>query len=156
MNDPQVLKTKAGNMCSILPLICSCTLSVPNIRNTFLILSCTPFCHQNSLNLSWHGLYKVFKAFHRDAGPCWLQCFPRLCQVGWMSFGWWTILDTHRETVEHGKPNRVAVLDTLKTVRLPPTTIPRSKTLKSFVMPIHPLNGTHIQSMSQLSGRNVQ
>ena len=45
------------------------TLSVPNIRNTLIILSCTPFCPQNSLNLSGHGLYKVSKAFHRDAGP---------------------------------------------------------------------------------------
>ena len=34
---------------------------------------------------------------------------------------------------------------------LAPTTIPRSKPLKSFVLPIHPLNGTHTQSMSQLS-----
>uniref|UniRef100_A0A4W5QM88 PH domain-containing protein n=1 Tax=Hucho hucho TaxID=62062 RepID=A0A4W5QM88_9TELE len=24
----------------------------------------------NSLNMSGHGLYKVSKAFHRDAGPC--------------------------------------------------------------------------------------
>ena len=31
------------------------------------------------------------------------------------------------------------------------TTIPRSKERKSFVLPAHPLNGTHTQSMSQLS-----
>ena len=37
----------------------------------------------------------------------------------------------------------VAVLDALKPVRRSPTTIP--------IMPIHPLNGTHTQSMSQLS-----
>ena len=41
--------------------------------------------------------YKLSKAFHRDAGPCWLQCFPQLCKVGCMFFGWWTILDTHRK-----------------------------------------------------------
>ena len=35
------------------------TLSVQNIKNTFLILSCTPFCPQNSLNLSGHGLYML-------------------------------------------------------------------------------------------------
>jgi hypothetical protein len=43
----------------------------------------------------------------------------------------------------------VAVLDTLKPVRLAPTTITHSKALKYFVLPIHPLNGTHTQSMSQ-------
>ena len=42
------------------------TLSIANIRINFLILSSTP----PSLNLSGHGLYKVSKAFHRDAGPC--------------------------------------------------------------------------------------
>ncbi|KAK6300389.1 hypothetical protein J4Q44_G00284870 [Coregonus suidteri] len=30
----------------------TCTLSVQNIRNTLLILSCTPFCPHNSLNSS--------------------------------------------------------------------------------------------------------
>ena len=30
----------------------------------------------------------------REAGPCGLKSFQQLCQVGWMSFGWWTILDT--------------------------------------------------------------
>ena len=36
-----------------------------------------------------------------------------------------------------------------KTVHLAPTTIPLSKALKSLVLPIHPLNGTHTQAMSQ-------
>jgi prephenate dehydrogenase len=36
-------------------------------------------------------------------------------------------------------------------VRLAANTIPRSKALKYFIFPIHPLNGTHTQSMSQLS-----
>ena len=106
---------------------------------------------QNSLNSSGHGLYKVSKAFHRDAVPCWLQCFPQLCHVGWMSFwvvdhSWFTW-----ETVERENPSSVAVLDTLKPVHLAPTTLPRSKALKLFVLPIHPLNVTHTQSMSQLS-----
>ena len=38
-----------------------------------------------------------------------------------------------------------------KPVRLAPTTISHSKALTFFVLPIHPLNGTHTQSMSQLS-----
>jgi hypothetical protein len=52
---------------------------------TFLILCCTPFCHQNSLNSSGHGLYKASKAFHSDAGQCWLQCFP---QFSWLDVLW--------------------------------------------------------------------
>ena len=111
------------------------TLGVQNIKNTFLILSCSS---------SRHGLYKVLKAFHRDAGPCWLQCFSQLCQVGWMSFGWWTVVDTHKKLLCK-KPSSVAVLDTLKPVRMAPTTILHSKALKYFVLPIHPLNGTHSQ-----------
>ena len=54
------------------------TQCVQNIRSTFLILSCTHFCPQNSLNSPEHGVYKVLKAFNRNAGRCWLQCFPRL------------------------------------------------------------------------------
>ena len=77
---------------------------VQNIRNTFLILSCTPFCPQNSLNSSGHGLCKVSKAFQRDAGPCWLHWFPQLCQVAWMSFRWWTVLDTHRKLLSMKNP----------------------------------------------------
>ena len=38
-----------------------------------------------------------------------------------------------------------------KPVCLIPTTMPCSKALKHFVLPIHSLNGTHTQSMSQLS-----
>jgi hypothetical protein len=55
------------------------------------------------------------------------------------------------ETVEREKPSSVAVLDTLKPVCLAPTTIPHSKALTSFVLPIHLLKGTHTQSMSLLS-----
>jgi hypothetical protein len=50
-----------------------------------------------------------------------------------MSFGWWTILDAHKKTVEREKPSRVVVLDTIKPVRLAPTTIPRSTALHYFV-----------------------
>ena len=40
-------------------LLTEYSLIVHNIRNTFLILSCTPLCPQNSLNLSGHGLQGV-------------------------------------------------------------------------------------------------
>jgi dynein heavy chain len=39
-------------------------------KDTYLIFSFTPLFPQNSLNSSGHGLYKVLKAFHREAGPC--------------------------------------------------------------------------------------
>jgi hypothetical protein len=104
------------------------TLSVQNIKNIFLILSCTPpFCPQNSLNSSGHGLYKVSKAFQRDAGSCWLQCFLQLYQVGCMSFGWWAILDTH------WKLQRCSSWH--KPVRLVPATITCSKAPKYFSCP---------------------
>ena len=64
----------------------------------------------------------------------------------WLDVLWYT-----RETVEREKPSSVAVLDTLKPVRLASTTIPCSKTYKYSVMTFHSLNGTHTQSMSQLS-----
>ena len=38
-----------------------------------------------------------------------------------------------------------------KLVRLAPATIPNSKAVQYFVLPIHPLNCIHIQSMSQFS-----
>jgi hypothetical protein len=54
-----------------------------------------------------------------------------------------------RETVEREKLSSVAVLDTLKQVCLAHITLSVSKALKYGVLPIHPLNGTHTQSMSQ-------
>ena len=73
---------------------------------------------------------------------------PMLPTVVMMFFGWWTILDTHRKLLSV-KLNSVAVFDKLK-VRLAPTTIPCSKALQCFVLPIHPLSDRHTQSMSQL------
>ena len=65
------------------------TVSLQNIRNTFITLSCT----------------------------------PQLCQVAWMPDHSWCT----QETVECEKPSSVAVLDTLKPMRLATTTIPFSK-----------------------------
>uniref|UniRef100_A0A674DNW2 WD repeat-containing protein 37 n=1 Tax=Salmo trutta TaxID=8032 RepID=A0A674DNW2_SALTR len=47
---------------------------------------------------------KQCQVFHREAGPCWLQCVPQLCQVGWMSFGWWAILNTHGKLLSVKNP----------------------------------------------------
>ena len=129
----------------LLYIIIYIIISVQNIRNTFL-LSFTPFCPQNSLYSSGHGLYNVSNAFHRDAVPCWLQYFPQV----WMSFGWWTILDTHGKLLSVKNPAALQFLTPLKPVHLAPTNIPRSKALSYFILPIHPLNGTHTQSMSHL------
>jgi hypothetical protein len=88
------------------------TLSVQNI--------CNPFYPHNSHHLSGHGLYKVSYAFHGDAGPCWLQCFPH----SWKTW----------ETVESENNSSDTVLDTLKPVRLAPTTITCSKALNKYVV----------------------
>ena len=68
-------------------------------------LTCTCF------NSSGHGLYKVSKVFHRDAGPCWLLCFPQLGQAGWMTFRCWAILDTHGKLLSMKNTASIAVLD---------------------------------------------
>ena len=60
-----------------------------------------------------------------------------------------TILDTHRTLLSVNNPP-VPIIDTLKPMRLTHTTIPDSKTLKFVVLTIHPLNGTHTQSMSAI------
>ena len=115
-------------------------LRVQNIGNTFLILSC-------SLNSSGHGLQGV------ESVPqgCWPILTPMLPTVvsSWLNVlcvvdhSWYTW-----ETVEGEKPSSIAVLDTLKPVHLAPATIPCSKALKSFVLPIHPRKGTHTQCPS--------
>ena len=76
------------------------TLSISNIRNTFLILSCPTFCPQNSLNLSGHE--SVPKG-------CWPMLTPMLPTVvsSWLDLLW--VVD---RSVACEKPSSVAVLDT--------------------------------------------
>jgi hypothetical protein len=125
-------------------------LSVQNIRNTFLILSCTPLpSEQPQFVRAW-----TRQCVKSNPPGCWPMLTPTLPTFvsSWMDVlyvvdhSWYT-----RETAGREKPSSVAVLDTVKPVRLAPTTIPCSKALKSFVFPIHPQNSAHTQSMSQLS-----
>ena len=126
-------------------------LSVQNIRNTFLILSCTPFYPENSLNSSGHGLYMVSKAFHRDAGACWLQRFPQLCQIGWMSVGWWTILDQHWLLLSVKNPAALRFFTHSKRCAWHLLLYhARSNALQYFVLPIYPLNGTRLGRQGSL------
>ena len=53
------------------------TVSVQTIRNTLLILSCTPFCPQNSYNSLGHGLQGV----KRVPQGCWPMLTPMLPTV---------------------------------------------------------------------------
>ena len=81
------------------------TLNIQSIRNTFLILSCTPFCPQNSLN-SLVGAWTLqgVESVPQGRWPMLRKCFPKLCQVGWMSFGFWTALDTHGKLLSLENP----------------------------------------------------
>lgn len=57
------------------------TTSVQPIKNTFLILSCTssPFAlRKASIHWDMDSTCCRTHSFHRDAGPCSLQCFPKL------------------------------------------------------------------------------
>jgi hypothetical protein len=64
----------------------------------------------------------------------------------WMDIVWWAgpfLIHTLIQTLLSVKnPAALQFFETLKPVSMAPTT---------FVLPIHPLNGTHTQTMSQLS-----
>lgn len=79
-----------------------------NIRNTFLIISCTPFALRTTSIRQ--GMEYLSKVCHRDAGPYWLQYVP---QLNWLvDHSWYT-----QETWAW-KTCSVAVLDTNQCVWL--------------------------------------
>ena len=69
-------------------------LSVENISNTFLILSCTPFWPQNSLG-AW--ILQGDKSVPQGCWPMLIPMFPTVVSSWLYVLGWWTILDTHRK-----------------------------------------------------------
>jgi hypothetical protein len=76
-------------------------------------VECILFCNWQAIPLPF-PFHKVSKVFHRDAGPCWLQCLPQLCQVGCMSSVWSTILDTHGKLLSVKNPVLLQFLNTFK------------------------------------------
>ena len=120
---------------SICFINCISTLTVQNIINTFLILS--PLL--SSEQLQFVGAWTTrCQAFHRVASPCWFQCFPQLCQVGWMSYGWWTILDTHGKLLSMKNPAALQFLTHSNQCAWHLLPYPVQKALQTFAMPISP------------------
>ena len=103
----------------------------------FLILSCTPPLPSEQPQFVSMD-YKVLKAFHRDAGPCWVQYFPQLCHVGCMSLWWWTILDTHGKLLSMKNPAALQFLTHSNWCAWHLLSYPMHP-----VLTIHALKGTH-------------
>ena len=92
------------------------TLSISNIPNIEL----HPLLQSEKPQFVGHGL--------RYSIPQW--CWPMLTpMLPTIVSSWLDVL--------------FLIFDTFKPVHLAPKTIPHSSALKSFVLPIHPLNGTH-------------
>jgi hypothetical protein len=64
-------------------------------KGSFLILGCSP--SPSALRTALICWAWTIQGVESIPQGCRAMLTPQLCQVGWMSFGWWTILDTHRK-----------------------------------------------------------
>jgi hypothetical protein len=110
------------------------TMSVQNIKNTFLIL-CTP-SPQPEYVVAW-----TLQGVERIPQGCWPMSTPIILTVVKLA----GCPLSGGPLLSMKNPSSVPVLDTNRC--LATTTIPLSKALTSFVLPIQPLNGTHTQSI---------
>ena len=92
------------------------TLSIPNIRSTFLIWSCTPFLLLPSEQPQFVRAWTLQE--HSTGMLANVDSNASHSQVAWMSLEWWTILDIHRKLLSVKNP---AVLQFLTQTGVPGT-----------------------------------
>jgi hypothetical protein len=89
------------------------TWSIPNIRDTFLILSCIfPICPPEQLQLVGVWTLQGVESVPQGCWPIWTPLLPTVVPT-WLNVLW--VVDHSwytRETVEHDKSSSVAVFDT--------------------------------------------
>jgi hypothetical protein len=121
------------------------TLSVQNIRNTFLILSFIHFAPQNSLNLSARcRKCSTGMLAHVDSNAS--HSYVKLAGHPLGTGPFYILHSTHGKllSVKNSAALQVLAHSNRCTQHLQPIQ-------RTFVLPIQPLNGTHTQSMSQSS-----
>jgi hypothetical protein len=111
-------------------------ICVIHLHWVYKTLGTPPICPQNSLSLSGHGTLQGVRSVPQG---CWPMLTPVLP----------TVLDPHGKLLYVWKIQQ-RCSSWHQPVRLAPTTI---TPFKGSVLPIHPLNNTHTQSMSLIVSR---
>jgi hypothetical protein len=140
-------------------------LSTPNIRNTFLILSCTPPSHLPSKQSQFVRAWTLQGVKSVPQG-CWPRSSTMLPTVvsswldvssnaEWLDVHFWLVADGGPFLIHTGNcwawTTQQRCCSWHKPVRLAPTTILYSQALPSLSCTFHFLNGTHTQSVSIVS-----